>query len=100
MINSLVDNGAIDKDGFVEQYVQKKDHNFAVAIDSANGLTIPNIKRIQDKSILQIDNDLKDLVHRSNNNQLGASDFVDSTFTVSSVGNIGGRYFVPTILRP
>jgi pyruvate/2-oxoglutarate dehydrogenase complex dihydrolipoamide acyltransferase (E2) component len=31
---------------------------------------------------------------------LTQSDFDDSTFSVSSVGNIGGRYFVPTILRP
>ncbi len=29
-----------------------------------------------------------------------AEDFADATFSVSSVGNIGGRYFVPTILRP
>jgi pyruvate/2-oxoglutarate dehydrogenase complex dihydrolipoamide acyltransferase (E2) component len=31
---------------------------------------------------------------------LTAEDFADATFSVSSVGNIGGRYFVPTILRP
>lgn len=31
---------------------------------------------------------------------LTAADFEDGTFSVSSVGNIGGRYFVPTILRP
>lgn len=29
-----------------------------------------------------------------------AADFADATFSISSVGNIGGRYFVPTILRP
>jgi pyruvate/2-oxoglutarate dehydrogenase complex dihydrolipoamide acyltransferase (E2) component len=31
---------------------------------------------------------------------LTAKDFKDATFSVSSVGNIGGTYFVPTILRP
>ena len=40
------------------------------------------------------------MIVRAQNNQLTASDFEDSTFSVSSVGNIGGRYFVPTILRP
>lgn len=34
------------------------------------------------------------------NNTLTKADFTDSTFSVSSVGNIGGKYFVPTILRP
>ena len=35
-----------------------------------------------------------------NTNTLSKSDFEDGTFSVSSVGNIGGKYFVPTILRP
>lgn len=98
-VNSLVDND-LDAEGLIQRYVVKKDHNFSVAIDSAEGLTVPNIKQVQNKSILQIDNDLKALIEKTKNNQLGAADFADSTFSVSSVGNIGGRYFVPTILRP
>lgn len=100
VMNSLVDNASLDNDGFITQYVQKKDHNFSVAIDSSQGLTVPNIRQVQNKSILQIDGDLKSLVERVEKNQLSAADFADSTFSVSSVGNIGGRYFVPTILRP
>ncbi len=78
----------------------KRDHNFSVAIDSKDGLTVPNIKAVQNKSILKIDADLKSLIERTAANKLTAEDFADSTFSVSSVGNIGGRYFVPTILRP
>ena len=37
---------------------------------------------------------------KTDSNSLTAEDFADGTFSVSSVGNIGGRYFVPTILRP
>ena len=51
IVNSLVDN-QLDEDGFIQRYVIKKDHNFSVAIDSKDGLTVPNIKKIQDKSIL------------------------------------------------
>jgi pyruvate/2-oxoglutarate dehydrogenase complex dihydrolipoamide acyltransferase (E2) component len=80
--------------------VIKRDHNFSVAIDSKDGLTVPNIKAVQNKSILKIDADLKSLIERTAANKLTAEDFADSTFSVSSVGNIGGRYFVPTILRP
>lgn len=55
---------------------------------------------MQTKSILKIDADLKVLIDKSAKNALTATDFADATFSVSSVGNIGGRYFVPTILRP
>lgn len=78
----------------------KADHNFSVAIDSKHGLTTPNIKKVQTKSILDINRDLKDLIDRSNNDKLIQDDFNNGTFAVSSVGNIGGKYFVPTILRP
>ena len=37
---------------------------------------------------------------RSDQGKLTAADFESSTFSISSVGNIGGTYFVPTILRP
>ena len=71
-----------------------------MAIDSPDGLTVPNIKAIQNKSILQINSDLKDLSTKASNGGLTKADFDDGTFSMSSVGNIGGRYFVPTILRP
>lgn len=98
-INSIVDP-AVDAEGYIQQYVIKVDHNFSVAIDSKNGLTTPNIKKIQTKSILEINRDLKDLIKRSEDGSLIQDDFNNGTFSVSSVGNIGGKYFVPTILRP
>ena len=49
---------------------------------------------------MQINTDLRDLVERVKENRLTKADFDDGTFSVSSVGNIGGKYFVPTILRP
>jgi len=49
---------------------------------------------------LKIDSDLKVLIDKTAKNALTSADFADASFSVSSVGNIGGRYFVPTILRP
>lgn len=49
---------------------------------------------------MEINNDLKDLIQRSEEGSLTQDDFNNGTFSVSSVGNIGGKYFVPTILRP
>jgi 2-oxoisovalerate dehydrogenase E2 component (dihydrolipoyl transacylase) len=45
VINSLVDND-LDEDGFIQRYVVKHDHNFNVAIDSKDGLTVPVIKKV------------------------------------------------------
>ena len=45
-------NPETDEDGYIKEFVIKKDHNFSIAIDSKDGLTVPNIKRVQDKSIL------------------------------------------------
>lgn len=45
-------NPETDEEGYIKEYVIKKDHNFSIAIDSKDGLTVPNVKRIQEKSIL------------------------------------------------
>ena len=49
---------------------------------------------------MDVNRDLRDLIARVKSSTLIKSDFEDSTFSVSSVGSIGGKYFVPTILRP
>jgi 2-oxoisovalerate dehydrogenase E2 component (dihydrolipoyl transacylase) len=99
IVNSVVDP-ELDEEGYIKSYVVKHDHNFSVAIDSDHGLTTPNIKACNDKSILQINSELRKMIERVSKNQLTQADFDDGTFSVSSVGNIGGKYFVPTILRP
>lgn len=45
-------NPETDEEGYIKEYVIKKDHNMTIAIDSKDGLTVPNIKKVQDKSIL------------------------------------------------
>jgi pyruvate dehydrogenase E2 component (dihydrolipoamide acetyltransferase) len=67
VMNTHVDND-LDADGFIQRYVIKKDHNFSIAIDSKDGLTVPVIKQVQEKSILQISNDLAELRVKTENN--------------------------------
>jgi pyruvate/2-oxoglutarate dehydrogenase complex dihydrolipoamide acyltransferase (E2) component len=80
--------------------VIKHDHNFSIAIDSPDGLTVPSIKKVQEKSIIGLNNELLELREKASNGGLTQADFENATFSVSSVGNLGGKYFVPTILRP
>ena len=99
IVNSNFNPETCDE-GYIKEYVIKKDHNFSIAIDSKDGLTVPNIKKVQEKSILQINEEMLKLRERVEKGLLTASDFEESSFSISSVGNIGGTYFVPTILRP
>ena len=69
-------------------------------MDTKDGLIVPNIKNVQDKSILQINQDIIELRGKADSNKLAADDFADGTFSVSSVGNIGGTYASPVVLRP
>lgn len=43
IVNSHIDND-LDEDGYIQRYVIKHDHNFSIAIDSPDGLTVPGIK--------------------------------------------------------
>jgi 2-oxoisovalerate dehydrogenase E2 component (dihydrolipoyl transacylase) len=61
IINSVVDPET-DEEGYIKQYTIKGDHNFSIAIDSKDGLTTPNIKHVNRKSILDLNGDLKDLI--------------------------------------
>lgn len=45
-------NPETDSEGYIKEYVMKKSHNIAVAIDSPHGLVVPVIKDVQDMSIM------------------------------------------------
>jgi 2-oxoisovalerate dehydrogenase E2 component (dihydrolipoyl transacylase) len=90
----------VGSDGLIKEYTIRGEHNFSIAIDSKDGLTVPNIKFIQEKTLLDISKELKSMAKRASEGKLTKADFEDSTFSISSVGNIGGTGFVPTILPP
>ena len=93
-------NPETDEDGYIYEYVIKHDHNISIAVDSPNGLVVPNVKKVHTKSILEINEDLLLLRDKANQGKLTREDYEGGTFSVSSVGNLAGTYFVPTILRP
>ena len=93
-------NPNTDEDGYIYEYVIKHDHNISIAVDSPNGLLVPNIKKVQTKSILEINDDLLLIRDKAQKSKLTREDFEGGTFSVSSVGNLAGTYFVPTIFRP
>jgi 2-oxoisovalerate dehydrogenase E2 component (dihydrolipoyl transacylase) len=58
IMNSNI-NPELDSDGYIKEFVIKKDHNFSIAIDTKDGLSVPIIKNVQNKSIIQINDDIQ-----------------------------------------
>ncbi|KAH8367920.1 hypothetical protein KR084_004120 [Drosophila pseudotakahashii] len=83
-----------------ESLVFKGAHNISVAIDTPQGLVVPNIKNCQAKNIIEIAKELNALVERGRTGSLSPSDFADGTFSLSNIGVIGGTYTHPCIMAP
>lgn len=78
----------------------KAAHNIGVAMDTPQGLLVPNIKNVQDKSILEIASELNRLQALGKDGKLGPSDLAGGTFTLSNIGIIGGTYLSPVVVVP
>ncbi|TVQ90786.1 MAG: 2-oxo acid dehydrogenase subunit E2, partial [Deltaproteobacteria bacterium] len=75
-------------------------HNIGIATDTPQGLFVPVLKDVQSKSILQIAAELADLTERTRQGKAGLDDLTGGTFTVTSVGNIGGVLATPILNVP
>ena len=69
-----------------ESVIYKAAHNVSVAIDTPQGLIVPNIKNCEAKNILDIAKDLNELVESGRRGALTPRDFADGTFTLSNIG--------------
>jgi len=76
------------------------DHNIGIAVDSKVGLLVPNIKKVQDKSILDIALELTELTLNARNGRVQSADLKGGTITISNIGAIGGTVATPIINKP
>ena len=87
-------------DASKETVTYKADHNIGVAMDTPQGLLVPNIKKIQTLSVLEIAEELNRLQELGIKGKLGESDLKSGTFSLSNIGSIGGTYAKPVIMPP
>ena len=99
MFNAFV-NVQKGNEGAMSEYIEKAEHNISVAVDSPVGLLVPNLKSVQRKSILQINEEMRYLVERAKKAALTQDDLSNGTFTLSNIGNIGCIIGTPVIFRP
>merc|ERR1712062_437802 len=83
-----------------ETITYKADHNIGVAMDTPQGLLVPNIKKIQTLSVFEIAEELNRLQELGIKGKLGESDLKSGTFSLSNIGSIGGTYAKPVIMPP
>jgi len=79
---------------------QRGSHNLGIAVDSQQGLVVPNIKDCQSKSIFEIARDIDGLVARVRDSKTTTTDITGGTFTISNIGAIGGTVCRPIVFVP
>lgn len=83
-----------------ESIVLKKYFHIGVAVDTPNGLVVPVIRNVEQKSLLSLAKELAEMSAKAREGKLSPSDMQGSCFTISSLGGIGGTAFTPIINAP
>jgi len=91
-------NSSLDANG--ENLILKQYYNIGFAADTPNGLVVPVIKNADQKTIGQIATEMGELSAQARDGKLKPADMQGATFTISSLGGIGGTAFTPIINAP
>jgi pyruvate/2-oxoglutarate dehydrogenase complex dihydrolipoamide acyltransferase (E2) component len=82
------------------EIVRKKRYDIGVAVDMEDGLVVPVIRDAGEKTIVELAREIERLSQGARNGTLPLSDLSGSTFTVTSIGSIGGLFSYPVINVP
>ncbi|GAB4349140.1 MAG: dihydrolipoyllysine-residue acetyltransferase [Immundisolibacter sp.] len=91
-------NSSLAADG--QELILKRYINIGVAVDTPAGLVVPVIRDVDRKGILDLAAELGDLSRRARGRQLKPEELQGGTFTISSLGGIGGTAFTPIVNWP
>jgi pyruvate dehydrogenase E2 component (dihydrolipoamide acetyltransferase) len=89
-------NSSLDGDALI----YKQYFHIGFAADTPNGLMVPVIKDADKKGIMQISLEMSELAQKARDGKLSPAEMSGASFTISSLGGIGGRYFTPIINAP
>ncbi|POR43812.1 dihydrolipoyllysine-residue acetyltransferase [Methylobacterium sp. V23] len=80
--------------------ILKRYYNIGVAVDTPDGLVVPVIKEADRKGLVEISRDLGAISAKARDGKLSAADMQGATFSISSLGGIGGTAFTPLVNAP
>jgi len=91
-------NASLDRTG--ESLIVKKYFHIGVAVDTENGLLVPVIRDADQKGLFELAAELEDLSTRARSRRLRPADLQGGSFSISSLGGIGGTFFTPIVNHP
>jgi pyruvate dehydrogenase E2 component (dihydrolipoamide acetyltransferase) len=91
-------NASLSADG--ENLVFKQYYHIGVAVDTPNGLVVPVIRDSDKKGVLQLAKELGEVSAKARDGKLSPTDMQGGSFSISSLGGIGGSNFTPIINAP
>jgi len=83
-----------------DELILKHYFNIGVAVDTPDGLVVPVIKDVDRKRIIELSQELSSVSQRMREGKIAPADIQGSTFSISSLGGIGGTNFTPIVNAP
>ena len=80
--------------------ILKHYYNIGIAVDTPGGLVVPVVKDADRKGIVELSREFMSISAKARDGKLGPSDIAGGTFTISSLGGIGGTSFTPIVNAP
>jgi pyruvate dehydrogenase E2 component (dihydrolipoyllysine-residue acetyltransferase) len=80
--------------------ILKKYYHLGVAVDTEDGLVVPVIKDVDRKGIVELSKELAEVSGRMRDGKITPADIQGATFSISSLGGIGGSNFTPIVNAP
>lgn len=91
-------NASLSADG--QSIIKKHYYNIGIAVDTPNGLVVPVVRDVDQKGIYQLSRELMEISAKARDGKLSPKDMSGGTFTISSLGGIGGTQFTPIVNAP
>ena len=80
--------------------ILKKYYNIGVAVDTPDGLVVPVIKDVDRKGVIELSQELNALSAKMRDGKIAPADISGGSFSISSLGGIGGTSFTPIVNAP
>lgn len=91
-------NASLDPDG--EHLIRKHYFHLGIAVDTDDGLIVPVIRDVDKKGLLQCAREVVEMAKKARDRKLELRDLQGATFSISSLGGIGGTAFTPIVNAP
>jgi pyruvate dehydrogenase E2 component (dihydrolipoamide acetyltransferase) len=91
-------NSSLDPDG--EHLILKRYYHLGVAVDTKGGLVVPVVRDVDRKGVFELARELADVSSRTREGKLKPDELRGASFTLSSLGSIGGTFFTPIVNTP